>query len=227
MDLRDQFIARVVTGRSFADVGGLWGVVNEKVSVAAQYKASTLAMIDISRPESDLWTSFRERLASVGLGDCVCVSDDICNFAAQTTAKYDVVHCSGVLYHHPNPVFLLDSLFKVTGQYLILTSAIARETVINELGAVQLPASGAIFVPALSRHEREILGKYWREEAGVEKCEGVSEPVSWSTRNLGPWWWLFTASVMLAMAESVGFRVLESGPIWNGNAHTALLEVRK
>ena len=32
MDLRDDYIRRVVRGRSFADVGGLWGTVNEKVS---------------------------------------------------------------------------------------------------------------------------------------------------------------------------------------------------
>jgi hypothetical protein len=29
---------------------------------------------------------------------------------------------------------------------------------------------------------------------------------------------------MLAMAECAGFRVLASGPTWNDNAHTALLE---
>jgi hypothetical protein len=33
-DPRDVFLGRVARGRTFADVGGLWGVVNEKVSVA-------------------------------------------------------------------------------------------------------------------------------------------------------------------------------------------------
>ena len=32
-DVRDTYIAQVVAGKSFADVGGLWGTVNEKVSV--------------------------------------------------------------------------------------------------------------------------------------------------------------------------------------------------
>lgn len=227
MDLRDEFIARVVAGRSFADVGGLWGVVNEKVSVAARHNASSLAMIDISRPESELWMQFRARLDDAGVQNCALIAGDICAFAARATQKYDVLHCSGVLYHHPNPLHLLASLRQVTAAYLILTSAIVRETVVNEIGSVHLPASGAIFVPALSSQEREILWKFWREEAGVQACDGISVPAKWNPSDLGPWWWLFTSRVMLAMAESVGFRVLESGPIWNGNAHTALLEVRQ
>ena len=53
MDLRDDYIRRVVRGRSFADVGGLWGTVNEKVSVAAQAEARSVAMIDISPAGSE------------------------------------------------------------------------------------------------------------------------------------------------------------------------------
>ena len=33
-DVRDTYIRQVVAGKSFADIGGLWGTVNEKVSVA-------------------------------------------------------------------------------------------------------------------------------------------------------------------------------------------------
>src|SRR5258708_6455118 len=133
MDLRDEFIAKVVDGRSFADVGGLWGVVNEKVSVAAEHHALRLAMIDISSPQSELWQIFRDRLATSGIYDCECISEDICDLAGRSKHKYEVVHCSGVLYHHPNPVLLLESLRRVTARYLILTSAVTHEAVINDL----------------------------------------------------------------------------------------------
>ena len=33
MDPRDRFIHRVTAGRSFVDVGGLWGTINERVTV--------------------------------------------------------------------------------------------------------------------------------------------------------------------------------------------------
>lgn len=224
MDLRDEFIASVVSGCSFADVGGLWGTVNEKVSVAARHNASELTMIDVSKPDTKLWQLFRERLDSLGINGCTCVSADICDVASEGARRYDVVHCSGVLYHHPNPVMLLDALRKVTGKYLVVTSAVTQESVVNELGSFQLPASGAIFVPALDQRDREILWKHWHDNAGVDSCYGISEPVNWNPRDLGPWWWLFTPQVMLAMATSVGFRVIDSGPTWNANAHTALLE---
>ena len=224
MDLRDVFIAKVVDGCSFADIGGLWGTINEKVSVAAKHNARELAMIDISTPENRLWQFFRERLISLDIQECECISADICDLAARSTRKYDVVHCSGVLYHHPNPLLLLESLRRVTSRHLIITSAVMQGTIINRFGSYQVPASGAIFVPALNIHEKEILWKYWQEHAGVEICYGISEPVKWDTHSLGPWWWLFTPRVMVAMATCVGFRLLEDGPTWNGNAHTALLE---
>jgi hypothetical protein len=224
MDLRDEFIAKVVEGRSFADVGGLWGVVNEKVTVAARYKARKLTMVDISPAECELWQSFRDRLVASAVEQCECISEDVCALAARAAPAYDVVHCSGVLYHHPNPVQLLGSLRRITVRHLILTSAVLHETVINECGSYHLPSSGAVFVPALDRRERETLWKHWHDDAGVGACYGISEEAAWNPDDLGPWWWLFTPRVMLAMATSVGFRVLDSGPTWNGNAHVALLE---
>jgi hypothetical protein len=226
VDLRDDYIARVVRGKSFADVGGLWGTINEKVSVAAQSHAAKLAMIDISPAGGDLWRQFGERMSSLDVTGCECISSDVCVLAATGAApQYDVVHCSGVLYHHPNPVSLLEALRRITGQYLILTSAVTQEHILNELGSYDVPPSGVIFVPALNQGERDILWKFWRENAGAGGCYGISEPVKWDSRDFGPWWWLPTARAMLALAECVGFRVVESGATWNGNAHTALLQV--
>lgn len=225
-DLRDDFIARVVRGRSFADVGGLWGTVNEKVSVASREQARSLSMIDISAPGSDLWARFSERLGTLGVGGCECISSDICQFGVTgTTREFEVVHCSGVLYHHPDPIALLEALRRITKRYLILTSAVTQEMISNDLGTFHIPGSGVLFVPALNEQERLILSKYWKENAGVGGCYGITETVNWNTRDFGPWWWVPTARAMVAMAECVGFRMLDSGPTWNGNAHTALLEV--
>jgi hypothetical protein len=225
MDLRDDFIGRVVAGRSFADVGGLWGTVNEKVSVAAKLQARTVTMIDISATGSDLWKQFSERLASLHVSGCECISSDVCALVANGSApKFEVVHCSGVLYHHPNPILFLEVLRRITTRHLILTSAVTQETISNDLGTFRIPPSGAIFVPALDQHERSILAKYWREKAGAGVCYGITETVKWNTSEFGPWWWLPTPRTMLALAECAGFRVLDSGPTWNGNAHTALLE---
>lgn len=65
--VRDTYIRQVVAGKSFADVGGLWGTVNEKVSVAHAHGARTLSMIDVSPPDSELWVLFEERRRTLRL----------------------------------------------------------------------------------------------------------------------------------------------------------------
>jgi hypothetical protein len=183
-------------------------------------------MIDISPKGSELWQRFAERLGSLGISGCECISSDVCALVANGSApSFDVVHCSGVLYHHPNPISFLEVLRRITTRHLILTSAVTQESIANDLGTYNIPSSGAIFVPALSQSERDILSKYWRETASAGGCYGITETVKWDTRDFAPWWWLPTPRAMLAMAECVGFRVLDAGPTWNGNAHTALLEV--
>lgn len=222
-DLRDEFLARVVAGQTFAEVGGLWGTVNERVSVAARLGARGLAMIDISEPEHELWGLFRERLASRGVEDCECIAGDICEIAACEVRQYQVVHCSGVLYHHPDPIRILEALRKITLRYLVLTSAVLPERVSNVAGTFALPPGGAVFVPALPEPERRVLAEHWRA-AGVAACWGISDEAAWDSRDLSPWWWLMPPRVMLAMAGSVRFRTVDAGPTWNGNAYTALLE---
>jgi len=221
IDPRDTLIARVVSGRSFADVGGLWGTVNEKVSVALRAGAGSGAMVDIAAPGAPLWDQFRDRMTSFGLTDYQCISSDVCQLA--DGCKYDVVHSSGILYHHPNPLMMLEALHRITGQYLILTSAITHEEISTTQGVYRIPGSGAIFVPALTEQERKILTEYWEKTAGDVTCYGINHPVEWRLTDFGPWWWLPTARCMRAMCEAAGFRVLEAIDTWNSNAHTLLL----
>src|SRR5688500_4130983 len=102
-DPQDRFISTVVAGKSFADVGGLWGTVNEKVSVARAYGAATVAMIDLTPLTDPMWTTFIERVHQLGVSDVQCISHDALGLGKSDDAPiFDVVHCSGVLYHMPN-----------------------------------------------------------------------------------------------------------------------------
>lgn len=226
-DPRDVFIARVVEGRSFADVGGLWGTVNEKVSVAAKAGARRdgLGMIDISVPDSVLWPKFRERMAEQGVGKWRETIADISLYRGEV---YDVTHCSGVLYHHPNPMMILSGLRRATGRHLVLCSAVTQQRIENEQGVYEVPRSGAVYVPALNERERAVLAKYW-SAIGVG-VHGITEKSEYRVRDdnsfdAGPWWWLPTPDCMVAMAQSAGFRLVDQASLWNDNAHCALLEV--
>jgi len=220
-DPRDDFLAEVVAGKSFADVGGLWGVVNERVSVANRLDAASLAMIDATPADQALWQQFRTRMADLGVSGAREISSDVCQLEGE---RFDVVHCSGVLYHHPDPFVLIRSLRALTAEHLVLTSAISQERIENEHGVYTLPPSGAILVPALDAAERSILGHHW-SLAGAQ-IDGIHREVAYSLDDFGPWWWLPTRGAMLAMCQAAGLRVLASADSWNGNAQTLLLDTR-
>lgn len=217
-DARDEYIRRTVRGRSFADIGGLWGTVNEKVSVAHAAGAAELTMIDITVEGGELWKLFEQRMRTAGISGYRCVSTDICAVQDQ---RFDVVHCSGVLYHHPNPQTLLAALRRATGEHLVLSSAVTRSVIENRHGRYEIPPSGVILVPALNDAERAILGAYWKE-VGAE-AHGITAPARFHPSDFGPWWWLPTATAMGAMARAAGFDIVDHAPIWGGNAHTYLL----
>jgi hypothetical protein len=218
-DLRDEFIGRVVRGKTFAEVGGLWGTINEKVSVAHRLGAAELTMIDVTVEGGELWKLFRERMKSLGIEKYSCIVADICDVR---DAQFDVIHCSGVLYHHPNPLSLIEAFRRATRGHLVLTSAITGTRVENERGVYEIPPSGVIFVPALEESERAVLDLYWRE-AGAE-AYGITKKVAYRPDDFGPWWFLPTAQSMRAMCAACGFRTLDAGHIWNDNAYTILLE---
>ncbi|MCS6924964.1 MAG: class I SAM-dependent methyltransferase [Candidatus Binatia bacterium] len=226
-DLRDEYIGRVVRGKSFADVGGLWGAVNEKVSVAHAYGASALAMIDITPLGQELWHLFESRRQALQLPAVWCISDDVLRLAETASCpQFDVVHCSGLLYHMPDPLRFLQALRKMTREFLVLTSVVTAPCVRNEHGELRLPAAAALFIPALRSQERAILHAYWSRFVGDGALGVTREVTTWRPDDYAPWWWLPTVEALQAMCRAVGFAQQEGGYFWNNNAYVQLLSVQ-
>ena len=226
-DLRDIFIAAVAPNRNFADVGGLWGIVNEKVSVAYQYGATKTTMIDVTPLEDELWLQFRDRMAGLNVPAVESLSADILQLGATDNApKFQVVHSSGVLYHMPEPIRYLIALRKITQEYLILTSAITRTRIESETGTLSLPEAAVLFVPALDGTEKAVLAAQWQPIVGTGAIGITRDEHDWRFDNFGPWWWLPTPKAMEAMCRVAGFHVLDGDYTWSGNAYTVLLSTR-
>jgi SAM-dependent methyltransferase len=226
-DPRDEYIGKVVRGKSFADVGGLWGTVNEKVSVAYRCGARSLTMIDISPPKHELWRLFEDRRQTLGLPEVSCSSGDILALADTFPCpQFDVVHCSGVLYHMPDPMRLLMALRKITREYLVLTSAVTATRVKSDQGALEIPRAAALFIPALQGQERAILRSYWQRFVGEGAVGLTCEAASWQPDDFAPWWWLPTVAALKAMCAAAGFHCQEGARFWNDNAYVQLLSVR-
>ena len=230
-DIRDQYISQVVQNKTFAEVGGLWGTVNEKISVAHRFGATELTMIDEASGDAlaYLWQAFHQRMAEFNIKGYRCLSRDICQLQIDEVGQpFDVVHCAGVLYHHPHPMQMLVALRKITKEHLILTSAITQEVIENEMGRYELPASGVMFVPALTDAERSVLKAYWDpfmiKSLGMSVI-GITESTTFDLDDFAPWWWLPTACALKAMCQVSGFKVQASQLTWNNNALTLLLSV--
>src|SRR5579863_9041880 len=163
----DAFIRTKVHGKSFADVGGLWGTgdgdFGERVTLAYRNGATSLTVMD-AHPGWNLWRPLQERCAAKGLvlsfrpnngvrsNEVRGIIRDIHDFAdrkVEDADKYDVVHCAGVIYHSPNPMRVLSALRTITREYLILTSTVTPTLIEGIRGRVQLPESACIFLPAL------------------------------------------------------------------------------
>jgi tetratricopeptide (TPR) repeat protein len=225
-DIRDRYIARVVKGKTFAEVGGLWGTVSEKVSVASKYGAVSLTMIDTMPASLHWWQDFHDRMTSLNIANYRCINQDITQIQlADIGEPYDVVHCAGVLYHHPHPLQILVALRQITREHLVFTSAITQEVIENEFGRYEIPASGVMFIPALDDAERAILTAYWRPYINNNQLIGITEKAVFDLNNLAACWWLPTATALESMCKVAGFKVLDKGLTWNNNALTLLLGI--
>lgn len=113
--LRERVIGKLVAGKTFAEIGGLWGTTNETVSIAMRSGAREATMIDITEPENTQWTRFHERCRELGVTGYRSVVGDICNdHLADDVGRFDITHCAGVVYHVPNPVDAIRNLIAIT-----------------------------------------------------------------------------------------------------------------
>lgn len=223
-DLRDVFIEEVVRDRSFVDIGGLWGEVAERVSVASRCGASQLTMVDVLPEDDEWWRKFHDRMREKGISGYRSICGDINEITLDT---FDVVHSSGVLYHLPNPLQYLVKLHSTARHHVILTSAIVPGKIRNRQGKMEVSDCGPLFVPALSEREKKIYDEFYTGGSRDLLLGGINHEADFTPTNYSPWWWLLPVKTIRSMCEVCGFEVVNDGPNWGGRAHTFLLRVSK
>ena len=202
IDNRDKLIASAVKGRSFVDVGPLWLTQHEKLSVANQYGASSIAALDQFPKSSEWWKKLRDKLDFP--------YDEISVDLMEYKGSFDVVYCSGVLYHAPCPLTTLQKLYSMTDEVLILTTIYTEDVLESPFGCLEIPSSGMLFLPALTSLEFSIV-KHVMSDTTPPQVWGVTEhvpPERWQY-NSWYWWWLFTMNCVEAMIKVVNFRITQ------------------
>lgn len=223
----NEVVVKHVKGLSFADVGGLWGTLNERVSVALNAGARSAAMIDIQPQSHALWDKFDARCKEQEVLGYEKITRDL-NTINQNGVEleYDFVHCSGIIYHVPNPIFTIERLRSMTRKYLIVGSIVFPERITTEIGSLSLEEGAVYFIPALSDRVKAILSAHL-DRVGV-KAQNINTAMApwWavSGAQYGPWWWAWSAQTLGRMIECAGLRILEDGAMWGGHSHLFFCE---
>lgn len=211
-DPRDRFVNRVSKGKTFIDVGGLYEVVKERVSVAAAAGASQVSLMDVESQDCPLWSQLRARLDDRGVGECNFITRDATSDADIET--YDVVHSSGVLYHLPSPFAYLSVLRKMTREWCILSSSTLPTYMEVNGKSLRFPSASVVFVPALENEERRTLIE-WYKLRGRDDITIADESMGGhrNLKNYYPNWFIPTVSAFKAMAICAGFEIVDDAPI--------------
>jgi hypothetical protein len=188
-----QHVRRFAAGRSFVDIGCMWGVNGDYAFIAEEAGATAVTGVDVFGPTPEFDQKKAERHSRVRfvLGD---VTDPR---TIDQLGPTDVVLCAGVLYHHPSPFDLLVALRQICRATLIL-----RTSTIPEIKG--LP-NAAVFFPMLSAKDRclwQLASLGLRHQAGISNEFQPSE-------GYGNWFWGLTPSCLRSLLELAGFRVDE------------------
>ena len=197
-------IAELVPNKTFADVGGLWGTLNETVSIAMQHGAREATMVDIQRSDTKWWKAFDDRCRDLGVSGYRSVVGDICNDRiVDQVGPFDITHCAGIIYHVPNPVGMIHNLISITRERFILGSMVVPKRIVNQFGTLELSMGQCLLVPVLSERERNIVAEHFSQMK--VNALGVTQPASFMAKNgpfrYAPYWWLYTEETLVGMCR--------------------------
>jgi hypothetical protein len=224
-DRIDEWIARLVPGKSFVDLGGIGvGVINERISCAHLAGARSCVMADIMPTTHYEWDIFRKKCASLGLpafketGDVDVRSRE----SLKHLGTVDVVHSTGILYHLASVPDALWSLRSIVGEYLITNTITFPRKVANEFGTVELPDCGVLFLPAMTEAERKVIGKHYQDKFGSRPewkdvdhmsprpgDQAKVQYVEYGELSCGPNWFFYSDDAFRALLRVCRFEILD------------------
>jgi SAM-dependent methyltransferase len=189
-DLR-RHVERFAPGRSFADIGCMWGVNGEYAFLAERAGAGRVVGVDVFGPTPE----FEARRVRESSRVEFVLGDIVSQGTIERVGEVDLVLCAGVLYHHPSPLDLLVALRRICRETLILRTATIPE--------VRGLPHAAVFYPMLDARAR----RTWNlSSLGLGRQVGISEAFQ-PHEGYGNWFWGLSPSCVVALLAAAGFRV--------------------
>lgn len=194
LSTRHRLVAEMAPGRSFLDLGGMFGIAGDVAFRAESAGASKVLLFDGMDPSDE----FRARVAASAVHYRQGDLHDPADIGALGT--WDVVWCAGVIYHSPDPFRQLLHLRSITRERLLLGSH-----VVPEVPGIE---NACVFYPGRSSRAQSAFARLHGDDAF--RYPGASGPFDRSPLlGYGNMWWGFTPSSLRALLDTAGFRVLE------------------
>lgn len=187
-ELYRRLIAEHVPGRTFIDVGCMWGVNGGYAFHALASGAARVVGLDVDPATPEFLAENEARGSRVEF-----VHGDVTDPQVPARlGRFDVVFCTGVLYHVPDPLLTLTHLRRLCGDVLILASPCFPEQAVPQ---------SAVFLPGLDEASRRRL-----TYKGPHVKRGLDSDFL-PEKGYGNWVWAFSGTCLRAMVETAGFTV--------------------
>jgi hypothetical protein len=191
---RERLIRRLAPGSSFLDFGGMWGVNGRNAFLAEQAGADRVVLVDAMPATEEFEALRRERHSSVRYLTGDLHDADL----IRELGDFDVVWCTGVLYHTPNPLMQVEHLSRLVRDRLVLGSRVIPEFP----GLRQM----CVFYPRLPEGVRTAYDR--AQGPGMGPRVGLASAFD-REASYANWWWGMTPSAVRAMLAVNGLEVLE------------------
>jgi hypothetical protein len=191
---RAALIRRLAPGKSFLDVGGMWNVHGRSSFLAEEAGAERVVLFD-AMPSTEQFEATRESRGS----SVTYVNGDLHDAAQiEELGRFDVVWCTGVVYHTPHPGLQVEHLGRMARERLVLGSQ-----VIPEVPGLE---QACVFYPGLSEDARE---EFARAHGHPDHPRvGVTVPFD-PGAGYANYWWGISRSALKGILEVGGFSVTE------------------
>jgi SAM-dependent methyltransferase len=188
---RLDIVREYAPGRSFLDVGCMWSVHGAVAFEAEAAGATAVTGIDVMSATPEYEAEHRRRGSAMRF-----VHGDLHDTEVLSEAgTHDVVWCSGVIYHVPNPVETLQRLRSVCGEWLLLASEILPD--------VPGVPGACVLYPALDDADRLAYRRITRGNA-----VGVTSRFD-PDAGYANWFWGITPSALDGLLRLAGFGPVE------------------
>ena len=198
-EYRFEWVRKNAPGRSLIDVGGL--LAKGKLAFAAEDAgASAVTMLDHGDPSLTEFPKLAEERGS----KVRTIQGDLEDpEAIRRAGPHDIVWCTGVIYHTPNPVLQLMHLREITRELLYL----GTHTIPEVPGIPQ----ACLFYPYVDEGTREaVLRGHGDRRGGAGLGQPWEDRPMWGQANF---WWGLTPSAVRAMLRAARFEIVEEAPI--------------